>query len=139
MRSAGTDRNIILQQKGTYLVEDGGPVVNEAHARSRYGFRNGLGVVEVVFARLQERSYKLCWNDPGLMTLYNERTSELLRAGVGFHAHQARRHIGQEWHEVFPPACVFRPMPITDSGACRSPIPADADHRFQRMPITRSG
>jgi hypothetical protein len=36
-------------------------------------------------------------------------------------------------------ACVFRPMPITDSGACRSPIPADADHRFQRMPITRSG
>jgi hypothetical protein len=35
--------------------------------------------------------------------------------------------------------CVFRPMPITDSGACRSPIPADADHRFQRMPITRSG
>jgi len=32
--------------------------------------------------------------------------------------------------------CVFRPMPITDSGAWRSLIPADADHRFQRMPIT---
>jgi len=27
-------------------------------------------------------------------------------------------------------------MPITDSGAWRSLIPADADHRFQRMPIT---
>ena len=24
--------------------------------------------------------------------------------------------------------CVFQPMPITDSGASRSPIPADADH-----------
>jgi hypothetical protein len=24
--------------------------------------------------------------------------------------------------------CIFRPMPITNSGGCRSPIPADADH-----------
>src|SRR3990172_9917707 len=28
--------------------------------------------------------------------------------------------------------CVIRGMPITDSGACRSPIPAHADHRFRR-------
>jgi len=27
-------------------------------------------------------------------------------------------------------------MPITDSDACRSPIPTHADHRFQTMPIT---
>jgi hypothetical protein len=30
-------------------------------------------------------------------------------------------------------------MPITDSGACRSLIPAHADHHFRRMPITISG
>jgi hypothetical protein len=30
-------------------------------------------------------------------------------------------------------------MPITDSGACRSLIPAHADHRFRAMPITDSG
>src|SRR5216684_1348012 len=28
----------------------------------------------------------------------------------------------------YPDRCVFRPMPITDSGACRSPIPVHADH-----------
>ena len=34
--------------------------------------------------------------------------------------------------------CVIRRMPITDSGACRSPIPAHADRRFRpcRSPET---
>ena len=31
--------------------------------------------------------------------------------------------------------CVHRSMPITDSGACRSPIPVEADHRFRSKPI----
>jgi PAS domain S-box-containing protein len=31
--------------------------------------------------------------------------------------------------------CGFRPMPITDSGACRSPIPVQGDHRFRSKPI----
>lgn len=31
--------------------------------------------------------------------------------------------------------CVFRLMPVTDSGACRSPIPADAGHPFWSMPV----
>jgi len=31
--------------------------------------------------------------------------------------------------------CVFRLMPVTDSGACRSPIPADAGHLFRGMPV----
>lgn len=31
--------------------------------------------------------------------------------------------------------CGFRPKPITDSGACRSPIPVEADHRFRSKPI----
>jgi hypothetical protein len=30
---------------------------------------------------------------------------------------------------------VFRPKPITDSGASRSLIPEEADHRFRSMPI----
>ena len=37
------------------------------------------------------------------------------------------------------PGCVFRCNPITDSGATRSPIPAQADHRFRSNPITDSG
>jgi hypothetical protein len=32
-------------------------------------------------------------------------------------------------------SCGFRPKPITDSGACRSPIPVEADHRFRSKPI----
>jgi hypothetical protein len=28
-------------------------------------------------------------------------------------------------------------MPISDSGACRSPIPAYADHYFRAMPINK--
>jgi hypothetical protein len=31
--------------------------------------------------------------------------------------------------------CVFRPKSITDSGASRSVIPEEADHRFRSMPI----
>jgi len=31
--------------------------------------------------------------------------------------------------------CAFRTKAITDSGACRSPIPTEADHRFRSMPI----
>jgi transposase len=31
--------------------------------------------------------------------------------------------------------CGYRPKPITDSGACRSPIPVEADHRFRSKPI----
>ena len=31
--------------------------------------------------------------------------------------------------------CGYRRMPITDSGASRSPIPAEADHRFRSKPI----
>ena len=31
--------------------------------------------------------------------------------------------------------CGFRTIPITDSGACRSPIPDEADHRFRSKPI----
>jgi hypothetical protein len=32
--------------------------------------------------------------------------------------------------------CVIRAMPITESGASRSPIPAHGDHPFRGMPIT---
>lgn len=32
--------------------------------------------------------------------------------------------------------CIFQPNPMADSGARRSPIPGQADHRFQRMAIT---
>ena len=32
--------------------------------------------------------------------------------------------------------CIFQPKPITDSGASRSPIPSEADHRFRPKPIT---
>ena len=31
--------------------------------------------------------------------------------------------------------CGFRPMPITDSGASRSPIPVQGDHGFRSKPI----
>jgi hypothetical protein len=31
--------------------------------------------------------------------------------------------------------CVFRSMPIADSGASRSPIPVEGDHRFRSKPI----
>jgi hypothetical protein len=31
--------------------------------------------------------------------------------------------------------CVFRPEPIADSGASRSLIPVEADHRFRSKPI----
>ena len=31
--------------------------------------------------------------------------------------------------------CAYRAMPITDSGASRSLIPAEADHRFRSKPI----
>jgi len=33
-------------------------------------------------------------------------------------------------------ACVIRAMPITESGASRSPIPAHGDHPIRAMPIT---
>ena len=36
-------------------------------------------------------------------------------------------------------ACGFRAKPITDSGASRSLIPIQADHRFRTNPITDSG
>jgi hypothetical protein len=45
-------------------------------------------------------------------------------------------HAGTSWPK--PQVCVFRPKPITHSGASRSPIPAEADHHFQRKPITDS-
>ena len=32
--------------------------------------------------------------------------------------------------------CVIRAMPITESGASRSPIPAHGDHPIRAMPIT---
>ncbi len=32
--------------------------------------------------------------------------------------------------------CEFQPKAITDSGASRSLIPGQAEHRFQRKPIT---
>jgi hypothetical protein len=32
--------------------------------------------------------------------------------------------------------CVIRAMPITESGASRSPIPAHGDHLIRAMPIT---
>jgi hypothetical protein len=35
--------------------------------------------------------------------------------------------------------CGIRPMPITQSGVSRSPIPAQADHLFRSKPITNSG
>src|SRR5512143_2423125 len=35
--------------------------------------------------------------------------------------------------------CVHRTIAITDSGASRSPIPEQADHRFRSKPITDSG
>ena len=34
-----------------------------------------------------------------------------------------------------PPELEFRSMPITDSDACRSLVPIQADHRFRSMPI----
>ena len=36
-------------------------------------------------------------------------------------------------------ACVFRSKSITDSGANRSAIPAEPDHRFRGKPISDSG
>jgi hypothetical protein len=41
-------------------------------------------------------------------------------------------HCANEWKRG---VCGFRPMPITDSGACRSPIPVQGDHRFRSKPI----
>jgi hypothetical protein len=35
--------------------------------------------------------------------------------------------------------CVFRPKLITDSGANRSQIPVETDHRFRAKPISDSG
>jgi hypothetical protein len=35
--------------------------------------------------------------------------------------------------------CVFRPKLITDSGANRSRIPVETDHRFRAKPISDSG
>jgi hypothetical protein len=35
--------------------------------------------------------------------------------------------------------CVFRPKLITDSGANRSSIPVETDHRFRAKPISDSG
>jgi hypothetical protein len=40
---------------------------------------------------------------------------------------------------AFNEECALRTMPITDSGASRSPIPEHGDHRFRAMAITRSG
>jgi len=35
--------------------------------------------------------------------------------------------------------CVHRAMSNTDSGACRTPIPGQAEHPFRRKPNTDSG
>jgi hypothetical protein len=43
----------------------------------------------------------------------------------------AKRHDGAAYHAGYVvecALCAFRPKPITDSGASRSPIPVHADH-----------
>jgi ribosome biogenesis SPOUT family RNA methylase Rps3 len=53
--------------------------------------------------------------------------------------HESSRRRPRELEDVVPVPeaeleCVFRPMSITDSGASRSLIPEEADHRFRVTP-----
>jgi hypothetical protein len=52
----------------------------------------------------------------------------------------ASSRAGNECAIRFPArCCVFRPKLITDSGANRSQIPVETDHRFRAKPISDSG
>jgi len=52
-----------------------------------------------------------------------------------YYAH-ADHSDGSDEYEYFDALnCVFQLMPVTDSGACRSPIPVHAGHPFRSMPV----
>ncbi len=51
-----------------------------------------------------------------------------------FFSANAPHYLGVIMHEG-KPSCVIRAMPITDSEACRSPIPEHIDRGFRCMPI----
>ena len=73
----------------------GGLGRHEFHRRQLHRLGNRLRVAEVVLLSLRVGPHVLRRHQPGIVTERLELATEMMRANAGFHADQARRHIGK--------------------------------------------
>ena len=67
----------------------------ELHRWSLHRLGDCLRVAEVVLLSLRVGPYVLRRHQPGIVTKRLQLTTEMMRTNAGFHADQARRHIGE--------------------------------------------
>ena len=105
-----------LQQKGADLIDDAGALADqslahpaqrlqvelfgglgrhELHRRPLHSLGDRLGVTKVVLLALGIRPNIFRRHQPGVMAKAVQLAAEMMRADAGFHADQARRHIGK--------------------------------------------
>jgi len=87
---------------------------HELHRRTLHGFGNRFGIVEVVLLSLAIGADILGRHQPGIMTQRCEFAAQVMGADAGFHANQARLHIGQPRLQM-----ATRPLLPQHDGAAR--------------------
>src|SRR5207247_2048991 len=115
--STGGDGGAIRNENGTFLT-----VTNCTFSANSTSFSHGGGAIaNGISDTLMVTNCTFSGNSGGAIT--NNGTTTV--ANSTFSGNSAY--------------CVHRAMANTDSGASRTPIPAQAEHRFRRKPNTDSG
>src|SRR5450759_1563138 len=73
----------------------GGLCRHEFHGRPLHRLGDCLGIAEVILLPLGIGTNILCWHQPGIVSKAIELAAEMMRADAGFHADQARWHVGK--------------------------------------------
>ncbi len=110
------NRNAALQQEGANLIDDAGALADqpltyamqclqvelirglrghELHRRPLHRLGNRLSVTEVILLSLRIRPHVLRRHQPCIVPQRLELATEMMRTDAGFHADQARRHVGK--------------------------------------------
>jgi len=123
VRQSGTQKalplphgNPALQQEGTNLIDDAGALADqsfahamerlqveligslrryELHRRPLHRLGDRLCIAEVVLLTLRIRTHVLRRHQPGVVAKPMELAAKMMRTDTGFHADEARRHVGE--------------------------------------------
>src|SRR5207247_2199176 len=128
-----------LQQKGADLIDDAGALADQslAHAMERlqvklirslrrhelhrgalYRLGDRLCVAEVVLLSLRIGSNVLRRHQPGVVAMLPQLTAKMMCADTGFHADQARWHVGKSCFHLTS-------RPLLTQHNCTAPIEAN--------------
>jgi hypothetical protein len=120
----------------------GGLGRHKLHRRALYGFGNRFGIVEVVLLSPAIGANIFGRHQPGIVTKRCEFAAQVMCADAGFHADQARRHIGEPRFHL-----ATRPLLPQHDGAARIvahdvervSADIDADHGDRDIGCLRHG